>query len=102
MKRVLLYSFFWVIPQRLNFTRRRFGILFHKVQKPGNHPKERIQHSQHGESLKSRKEFCHDSRRSFMVATPGGSLVVTSLTLRTISSLIHVLDSTAIRSTDLL
>jgi len=26
----------------------------HKIQKPGNRPKERIQHSEHGESLKSR------------------------------------------------
>jgi hypothetical protein len=26
----------------------------HKIQTPGNHPKERIQHSKHGESLKSR------------------------------------------------
>jgi hypothetical protein len=26
----------------------------HKIQMMGNHPKERIQHSQHGESLKSR------------------------------------------------
>jgi len=25
-----------------------------EIQTPGNHPKERIQHSQHGESLKSR------------------------------------------------
>jgi hypothetical protein len=25
----------------------------HKIQTPGNHPKERIQHSEHGESLKS-------------------------------------------------
>jgi hypothetical protein len=25
----------------------------HKIQAPGNHPKERIQHSEHGESLKS-------------------------------------------------
>jgi len=25
------------------------------IQKPGNDPKERIQHSQHGKSLKSRK-----------------------------------------------
>jgi hypothetical protein len=25
----------------------------HKIQTPGNHPKERIQHSQQGESLKS-------------------------------------------------
>ena len=29
----------------------------HKIQTPQNHPKERIQHSQHGESLKSRKHF---------------------------------------------
>ena len=26
----------------------------HKIQMPGNHPKERIQHSEHGKSLKSR------------------------------------------------
>jgi len=26
----------------------------HKIQTPGNHPKERTQHSEHGESLKSR------------------------------------------------
>jgi len=70
----LLYSFFWVIPQRLNFICRHFGTLslFHhhrrcksmkmgqcsktseyKIQTPRNHPKERIQHSEHGKSLKS-------------------------------------------------
>jgi hypothetical protein len=27
----------------------------HKIQTAGNHPKERIQHSEHGESLKSRE-----------------------------------------------
>jgi enterochelin esterase-like enzyme len=26
----------------------------HKIQTPGNHPKEKIQHSQHGKSFKSR------------------------------------------------
>jgi len=26
----------------------------HKIQMPGNHPKERIQHSQHDESFKSK------------------------------------------------
>jgi len=26
----------------------------YKIQTPGNHPEERIQHSEHGESLKSR------------------------------------------------
>ena len=30
-------------------------MLAHKIQKPGNHSKERIQNSQHGKSLKSRK-----------------------------------------------
>jgi hypothetical protein len=25
----------------------------HKIQTPGNHPQEKIQHSQHGESVKS-------------------------------------------------
>jgi hypothetical protein len=25
----MFYSFFWVIPRRLNFMRRRFGTLFH-------------------------------------------------------------------------
>jgi len=28
----------------------------YKIQTPGNHPKESIQHSGHGESLKSRKQ----------------------------------------------
>ena len=62
-----LYSFFWVILQRLNFMCRHFGTLrlfhlhtapmkmelkecsetsAHKIQTPGNHPKERIQHSE--------------------------------------------------------
>jgi len=69
-----LYSFFWVIPQRLNFICRRFETLclFHLhmrmktentecsemsvyiIQTLGNCPKERMQHSQHDESLKSR------------------------------------------------
>jgi len=38
----MLYSFFWVIPRR------------HTIQTPGIYPKERIQHSQHGQSLESR------------------------------------------------
>jgi hypothetical protein len=29
----------------------------HVIQTPGNHPKERIQHSEYGESLKSRKIY---------------------------------------------
>jgi hypothetical protein len=67
----MLYYFFWVIPRRLSFKCRRFGTpcLFHllalkmeqcsetsafETQTPGNYPKEIIQHSTHGESLKSR------------------------------------------------
>ena len=80
----LLYVFFWVIPRRLNFMFRRFETLclFHlhrqvgkllftylhmkmeqtecsetsayKIQTPGNYPEENIQHTEHGESLKSR------------------------------------------------
>ena len=79
----LLYSFFWVIFRRLNFMCRRFGTLCSifmggvsrlflltppmKMEQnipkrrhikfrrtPRNHPNERIQHSEHGERLKSR------------------------------------------------
>ena len=77
----MLYAFFWVIPRRLNFICRRFGTLCsvfideyvflhtyppmkmeqtecsetsaYKIQTPGNYPEESIQHSEHGESLKS-------------------------------------------------
>jgi len=68
-----LCAFFRVIPRRLNFIGRRFGTLCYilipayedgtecsetsayKIQTPGNYPEESIQHSEHGESLKSRK-----------------------------------------------
>jgi hypothetical protein len=77
----LLYAFFWVIPRRLNFIRRRFGTLClfyldrrvgilhtyppikieqcsetsaYKIQTPGNYPEESIQHSEHGGTFKSR------------------------------------------------
>ena len=77
----LLHSCFWVIPLPLNFMFRRFGTSYlvhlqrlftpptkieetecsetssHKIQTPGNHPKERIQHSGHDESLESRIEL---------------------------------------------
>ena len=101
----ILYAFFWMIPRRLNFIRRRFRTLclFHlhrqvgaclvhstrtylhmkmeqtecsetsayKIQTPGNHPKESIQHSGHGESLKSRlpisvKNFDRSGRGLFV------------------------------------
>jgi len=68
----LLYAFFWVIPRLLNFVWQRFGTLCpdlpgyevgtecsealaYKIQKSGNYPEESIQHSEQGESLKSRK-----------------------------------------------
>ena len=31
-------------------------IMAHKIHKPGNHPKERIQHSQHSDSLKPKMQ----------------------------------------------
>ena len=72
----MLYAFFWVITRRLDFICWRFGTLclFHlhrqvdvsrmklgyektsayKIQTPGNYPKESIQHTEQGESLKLR------------------------------------------------
>jgi len=59
----LLYSFFWVIPPASQFYVPTFWKpMFpgsvpkrrNKIQTPGNYPKERIQHSQYGESWKSR------------------------------------------------
>ena len=61
-----MYSIFWVIPRRLPIFRDTLMKMehtecsetsVHKIQTPGNHPKERIQHSEHGESLKLRKSF---------------------------------------------
>ena len=73
---IMLYLF-WVIPQRLIYICRRFGTLYlfrlqrplkmeqiecsetsaYINQTPGNHPKENKQHSEHGESLKSRELY---------------------------------------------
>ena len=53
MTNLMLYSFFWP----LNCMCRRFGTLcsiFVGVVSTPKHPKERMQHSEHGESLKSR------------------------------------------------
>jgi hypothetical protein len=65
-----LYAFVWVIPRRLNFIcqcslvhtypptkverTECSEMMACKIQKPGNYPEESIQHSEHGESLKSR------------------------------------------------
>jgi hypothetical protein len=66
---ILLYAFFRVVSRSLNFICRRFGALCstfigglwrlnrrsvpYTIQTPGNYPEESIQHSEHGESLKS-------------------------------------------------
>jgi len=47
---IALYAFFWVIPRRLYFICH----MAYKDQTPGNYPKESIQHSGQGGSLKSR------------------------------------------------
>ena len=93
---VHFYVFFWVIHLRLNFICRRFGTLclFHlhrqvsvlytylpmkmeqtecsetsvyKIQTPRNYPEENIQHTEHGESLKSRSTV-HTSSSSYVIA----------------------------------
>jgi len=57
-----LYAFFLVIPRRLNFIGRCSETSAYKIQMPGNYPEESIQHSEHGESLKSRTELFHADR----------------------------------------
>ena len=94
----MLYSFSWVNPRSLNSIRRCFGTscLFHlhgrykltapvkmkqtgcsetsahQIQTPGNHPKERIQHSEQGESLKSRR---NKERRDVFLYFPSRSSI---------------------------
>jgi len=41
----------------------RSETLAYKIQRPGNHPKERIQHPEHGESLKSKISNLHGNGR---------------------------------------
>ena len=79
----LLCAFFWVITRRLEFICRRFGTIClfhlhrqvdvdvpayedgtecsetsaHKFQTPSNYPKESTQHTEQGESLKSRMPY---------------------------------------------
>jgi len=47
--------FYTHLPAYEDGTDRVFRNVGIKIQAPGNHPKESIQHSGHGESLKSRK-----------------------------------------------
>jgi hypothetical protein len=51
---------FWVILRRMVFNSRRFGTQWSKLpaiklHTPENNPKDYTRHSEHGESLKSRK-----------------------------------------------
>ena len=93
-----LYAFFWVIPRRLKFICRRFGTLFHLhrqvgarrilhaptcllrwnrvfrnvgiyISDAGESPKESIQHSVHGESLKSSVYFVFFPRKKKVLLT---------------------------------
>jgi len=47
----------------------------YKFQTPGNHPKESIQHSVHGESFKSREKMCVQNliHKGLEKRTHGGS-----------------------------
>jgi hypothetical protein len=62
-KKGMLYSFFWMIPQAYEFYVPTFRdtvsseMSAHKIHEPGNHPKNRIQHSEHSGNLKSRKDI---------------------------------------------
>ena len=54
----MLYAFFWVITRRLDFICRRFGTVclfhLHRQVDLSSYPKESIQHTEQGESLKLR------------------------------------------------
>jgi len=69
----LLYVFFWVIPQHLNFICRCFGTecsetSAHKIQTPGNYPEENVRRTEHGKSLKSRILCFYSSFRMFVLS----------------------------------
>jgi hypothetical protein len=51
----LCSSFFLITPPMKMEQRECSETSVHKIQTPGNHSKESIQHSKHGENLKSRK-----------------------------------------------
>jgi hypothetical protein len=42
----------WILHRPRRWNRHCFEKSAHKIQTPGNHPKERLQHSEHGEILK--------------------------------------------------
>ena len=51
--------FLLTLPLKMEQTERS-KTLAYKIQTPGNHPEESIQHSEHGKSLKSRLTFVTD------------------------------------------
>jgi hypothetical protein len=88
---VMMYSFFWAILRLMYFIYRRLGTLCYrwcpaytsyedgadsvpsetsarKIQTPGNHPKERIQLSEHGESLKPRSVIIYNEDKQTHVS----------------------------------
>jgi hypothetical protein len=86
----LSHAFFWVIPRRLNFICRRFGTLFHlhtyapinmeqsvpkrwniKFRPRKNYPEESIQHSEDGESLKSRTTLTFPTTHKILIYVAG-------------------------------
>ena len=50
---ILILPAYTTPPMKMELTERS-ETSAHKIQKPGKHPKEIIQHSEHGESFKSR------------------------------------------------
>jgi len=65
----MLYAIFWVIPWRLNLILNAY-----KIQMLGNYREESIQHSEHGESLKSwrKSTIILNSHRKFSRENVGG------------------------------
>jgi hypothetical protein len=51
---VIMTSSISILVDLWNTEKRNMNMNMNKIQMPGNHPKERIQHSERGKSLKSR------------------------------------------------
>jgi hypothetical protein len=49
----------------------------YKIQTPGNHPEENIQHTEHGESLKSKIiSVCSENQVEHFVSAPCGQIIL--------------------------
>ena len=54
-KKIALFQLFYLLTSPMRMKKTECSETpAHKFQKPGNNPKERTQHSQHGENFKSR------------------------------------------------